>query len=237
MTRSLAYTNFLLRYREVTRLLAAAHRYEYAAIKRSRTDLQETANALSRSVVMLLAGHLEGYLGDLISEICDAMPSKWDTAIVPKKIFVAQAVIDDLLKALHFTDGAAPQNAKQLDALKSDVEMISAYFSKPNAVKPRRLEGYYRNDGPGAVEKLMLSLNPAGPKFFDWMEQLGTDRSRMWVTLQTVTRDRNQIAHGSLTTTKTPQDARTAVCVVVAMVRRVERYCSQHGLLSQQGLT
>lgn len=212
-------------------LLDAANSYQSEGLKSSNTELLDTANAISRSILVLLAGHLEAYLNDFANEVCGALPAKWDAASIPKKVMIIHSVISGLDALLSEQDRQAPRDEPELNRFRTRAEKILTALSKPQAIQPVRLEGFYRLGGPQALAKLISSLSPAGPDFFKWIENIGANRSRLWVTLESVSKDRSQIAHGNLLTSGTPEDARLAILVVAATARYVERYSVTYGLL------
>lgn len=221
MARSLAFNEFRARYGELRRLLEPARQLQ---LNPQDLDGLQTSNAIARAAIVLLAGHLERYLNDLAREAAATIKISWSNAtlgqrrIVVLRVLGALKEIDEQYRSNDFSKEAALENCKY------DVERCASYFDIASAFADLQLKGFYRHNGPRAVERLLQDLHPDSKKFFDWIEGRKLDRGRVWTVLEQLVEYRTGIAHGDMTIQPTHGDARLYVDTAVVIAREADSF-------------
>lgn len=232
MTRySFAYQNFKKRLGEVETLLRRAKCLEKQSV-RGTQPLAYVAeiNALCRGCVVMLSGHVEGYIKDLGDIAIDRIyDRRVDRSKIPKKFFY-------FISKEHF------DNIKDT----SDVTSLSEnmfVFLQGDAM-------YWRESGPFVAriptDKFQKGFaNPSSKKISKYFSRFGfrgyrNEMNRILKSqaqptfnmLDNIVTARNGIAHGDLNVIRTPLDVSEMVDVMKVFCRTTDQvfgaWCSQN---------
>jgi RiboL-PSP-HEPN len=222
---SSAFASFQKGFAEVRKLLGMAEKSPLTVEPGELLSLQQI---LTRAAIVLLCSHLEAFFEALSGEYVDSLPSAtaWPTYSVGVKSFISIHVRKELQAAI---DAAGPCTDEHLiEGFRSNVSSLQRWFDDIEAFRTEIsrpwLRGFYKENGSKAVDRLLRRLRPDKDEFFDWLEQLGHDRSRFWVSLEGLVGARNDIAHGDATISSSVGDVRAYAAVCIVMVRQACRF-------------
>lgn len=192
------------------------------------TEVLSPQQVLTRSAAVVLCSHLEGFFEALAGEYVDgiAAADPWSARSIGVKSFISVHAKSRLEESVSSVDTCNEPHL--VDRFKESIQMVGAWFDDFNKFKaevPKPwLRGFYRDNGPKAVQKLLHRLRPDQADFYDWLELKGHDRSTFWVSLEGLVGARNQVAHGNATLSFSVDDMRAYAAVCLVTVRQAYRY-------------
>lgn len=218
---SAAYLEYRARHRELRQLLLLG---DSVQAKRPRDIALEVH--LARSIVVLIAGHLEGYFNSLASEVVSKLPSRWIKLSRGQRKYVSEKLISQMSDCGKKLCDKSMLDESNVNALIAAVSAVAITYRKPNSISPRseEIEGLYRDLAPKSVDVFLKRIHPNGNSFLDWLGTKRYDKSQICTVLQQLVSSRSDIAHGSLTQSPTLEDARRYILTAAVIVRAADRY-------------
>lgn len=223
--RSKSYLQFRVRLTEIRSLIEIAENFSSGSFQDAQRQVY-----LARSAIVLLGGHLEGYLSALGEEIVQSSAQQWQALPVALQRHITICNF----RSLH---RYAEKNARENFSSPSKVagfwqkvtQSITVYGS-PSQFRTGGVKAFY-NIGLPAVDDYLSDFGDGVLRFGKFMDAKGIDLSLLETGLQGILNYRNDIAHGTLTATPGVSDARSAVQTVVTIVRNSDEYVRQYHTL------
>lgn len=217
---SVAYEDFRKRYEELHLLHNLGRELEAGTPRNLPLEI-----SLARSIVVLIAGHLEGYMNALAEEVIGHLPDDPELLTASQRRYLAIRLRDFMVERSKELKEATFGEGREVDAFLTSSESIHGWLQKPSSLPHiEKIRGFYRDLAPDAVDQLFRRLHPLGSSFWGWIESKGKDRSRFCTVLKQLVEARSGIAHGEIDIRPTLNDARLYIATATALVRASERF-------------
>jgi RiboL-PSP-HEPN len=208
-----AYSSLLDRLTEVDLLLRLATRQE----RLNPIKLRHSINALCRGAIVLLSSHLEGF----IKELGEIILERLETRGVPRSSLAPQFFFHlskDILDEIKNTSEPESIANKVFNMLSRDYDLWSQSGLFPRSLP---VELFNKDFSNPAFKKVKAYFNRFGYANYQTdLARILTANNQATINMVNHLVDvRNKIAHGDMSTAKTPAD-------VVAMATIVRNFCA-----------
>jgi hypothetical protein len=225
MARSVAYREYLQRYRELQALLDLGRNVGTENVS-SQSLAKEVA--VARAIVVLLAGHLQAFFNSLGGEVLSQLPSDWNSLTLEQQRYVALCMAAEIQRCNADFRGETYRDAGKVQKLKDRVQRLGEWIETPDKVNSSEqdvvLQGFFKDVAPRSVDKFLRRFHPEDESFLDWVGRQGFDKSRIYTVLEQLVNQRNDVAHGSLETQPTLNDARLYIVTATTLVRLADKF-------------
>lgn len=225
MPRSRAWYSFLASRAELRHLMEVA-RFQSNRLESNRL-LTDQENQL-RFVVVALIGQFQAYVADLMDELCDNLPDKWEQLAPFQKRYVAIQLrrrIEALLGEHSEIDLAED---KRLEQFKKAFSKCSEWPQRPATLASsshrEELHGFLTDNSSKSLDRAISQFRPDGMKFSDWLKKHYPPYREIFDALDNAIRLRNEAAHGQIGQRLTLRDARTYRVTIYRLIQKADEY-------------
>jgi hypothetical protein len=168
----------------------------------------------------------------LAEEVADTLGDDWNSLSFGMQRYVILQtrahLQDELAKEKYDTCG----DPKDVNSLYDTCQEVNSWLSRPKILAKsqhrRKLENFYRESAPKAINRMLRQLRHDGKLFFTWIEERGFDRSRFWTVLDQMVILRTSIVHRGISFYPTLADARLYLAVTTVLIRQACRFAQNY---------
>jgi hypothetical protein len=226
--RSRAWQSFLVSRAELRQLMNAAE-FQSDQLQPGRR-LSDQENFL-RLVVVALVGQFQAYIADLMDELCDHLPNKWEELEPFQKRYVTVQLRRRLESVLaqHSEDDLAQE--RKLEHFKNALSACSDWPQKPatlaSASSREEVYGFLKDNSSKSLNRAISQFRPDGMQFSDWLYKRHVAYRETFDVLDNAIRLRNEAAHGQVAQRLTLRDARTYRAIIYRLVQKADEYLEE----------
>ncbi len=225
MPRSHAWYTFLQSRAELRQLMDVAESQSEALEPNRR--LSDRENHL-RLVMVALIGQFQAYIADLLDELCDGLPDKWDDLAPFQKRYVMVHLRRRLEAVLEAHPEVGLGEDRNLEQFKDALSACSEWPQKPSTLagSPHREElyGFLKDNSSKSLDRAISQFRPDGMKFSDWLYRNHPEYRDIFDRLDNAIRARNEAAHGQIEQRLTLRDVRTYRVIIYRLVQKADEY-------------
>lgn len=215
---SSAYSDFIVRLKEVDKVASTARRYERMKPIGSQSS---TVSALCRGGIVLLSSHIEGYITDINELILERILSKNIRISRLPDAFLYYHSRDILDEIADTTDPEAiSKKVKNLFTRDSHIWDDGDFFT--SQLDHKRFMKGFRTPKPKNIYTLLRRYGHQTVKS-DIQQSLRGQFILHEANLENTVDSRNKIAHGDQSITKTPDDLRRLNGSVKTFCREIDK--------------
>jgi len=226
--RSRAWQSFLTSRAELRQLMENAESQSDELQPGRRVSDQEN---FLRLVVIALVGQFQAYVADLMDELCDNLPEKWDELAPFQKRYVTV----QLRRRLDLVLGQHPEaeliEDRKIERFKNALSTCSEWPQKPASLafssNREEVYGFLKDNSSKSLDRAISQFRPDGMLFSAWLYKHHAAYRETFDVLDNAIRLRNEAAHGQIGQRLTLRDTRTYRATIYRLVQKADEYLEQ----------
>lgn len=226
MPRSRAWNTALAARIEIQKLIEIAK--EQSDQLEAGRPFSDQENCL-RLLMVALIGYFQAYVGDLLNELCDTLPTVWDDAMpLYQKRYILIQVHRRISLILDERKEHDLNNDAELQKFRNDILNCTGWASEPvhlaSSGHREDLRGFLKDNGSKSLNKSISQFRADRLSFSDWLDSQHPKYRGVFELLDNVIRIRNDVAHGKIDQRITLREARTYVFIIYRLILKADEY-------------
>jgi hypothetical protein len=189
--------------------------------------LSDQENCL-RLIVVALVGQLQAYIADLMDELCDDLPEKWEELAPFQRRYVAVQLRRRLESVLLQYSEADLSGERKLEQFKNAFSSCSEWPQRPATLASmssrEEVYGFLKDNSSKSLDRAISQFRPDEMQFSDWLYKHHARYREIFDSLDNAVRLRNEAAHGQIGQRLTLRDARTYRAIIYRLVQKADQY-------------
>lgn len=180
-----------------------------------------------RSVMVVLVGNLQAYLGNIVDELCDNLPSDWNRLTLVQKRYIAVHAYRVITELPYEFEEKLLNESTKINQFMKRISGVAKWLDDPGAftrtASKQEVQGFLGDNGTQALDRAVSLHGPQ--RFSDWLDSKPQFRGLLG-SIDPLVQLRNDVAHGVFNRRVTDNDARQNFVLVNKLVARIEVYLS-----------